>query len=702
MEPDPPPPPPFQELDAEIQLHDTTVLSENAAITNTNVTLPRPILPHNEGAADSDAKELLVSPPPVFDDISVDPPVSGAVEAVNSTAGDRASTYTTRTAESAMSHTILDDKSAPVAEPSLEDDHVRVRFLYVPGSDGQKQVSLMMTFEKPKPAPKPKPKVKVQFPEKISDCTSEPTLRIQFIPSVGLGVDKMNVFILIDDPDDITFVAGAGLNQVQLAAKYNNRISENSLLKQEASLIQVHLAQVDVVLAGVVAGVCTDHGESVFPEDFLFEWPSYMEDHTMAANLAAQKVQSVFRGHRVRDRLAKEAMARAKKAKQEHKAAVIIQSQARVKLARNEVARQRFSQQIVIKWVHGWVVRMRFKAQMNILLRNQSATKIQAMCRGAICRHRVMEMRKLNSVCICGRSAYGEMIMCADCFQFFHFRCMEKMGISMPTSKKMIVPFLKNGWRCPDCDTKGMAAPRGRAGVAQPEPTCVVRPRQVVPMSASLVRIHTEDDEDLQRLLSVEPELSVSHAPKHLWPGDAQQQPRKLDPLDTQGLTDEAVERLKAIDHVRGRLVRHQRRYDRMVGQLLTRMQSLPVDFELEKPMTPGDLQRPRFNPSTKPSWSHGTRKWIKKKEFEQAERRRIKEEQRRLRAEQRRLNDEALSEVNEDGFEFSQSALTLSSDRESPHTVSDKEPKSPTKEKKGKAIPAGKKDKGNTPRKKV
>lgn len=63
-----------------------------------------------------------------------------------------------------------------------------------------------------------------------------------------------------------------------------------------------------------------------------------------------------------------------------------------------------------------------------------------------------MEMRKLNSVCICGRSAYGEMIMCADCFQFFHFRCMEKMGISMPTSKKMIVPFLKNGWRCPDCD----------------------------------------------------------------------------------------------------------------------------------------------------------------------------------------------------------------------------------------------------------
>lgn len=65
----------------------------------------------------------------------------------------------------------------------------------------------------------------------------------------------------------------------------------------------------------------------------------------------------------------------------------------------------------------------------------------------------------------------------------------------------------------------------------------------------------------------------MSHAPKHLWPGDAQQQPRKLDPLDTQGLTDEAVERLKAIDHVRGRLVRHQRRYDRMVGQLLTRMQ---------------------------------------------------------------------------------------------------------------------------------
>lgn len=57
--------------------------------------------------------------------------------------------------------------------------------------------------------------------------------------------------------------------------------------------------------------------------------------------------------------------------------------------------------------------------------------------------------------------------------------------------------------------TTGMAAPRGRAGVAQPEPTCVVRPRQVVPMSASLVRIHTEDDEDLQRLLSVEPELSV-------------------------------------------------------------------------------------------------------------------------------------------------------------------------------------------------
>ena len=72
--------------------------------------------------------------------------------------------------------------------------------------------------------------------------------------------------------------------------------------------------------------------------------------------------------------------------------------------------------------------------------------------RGVQTRARVAEMRNSNPMCICGRTAMGEMMMCVDCYQFFHYECMEKMGISMPRSKKHVVDFLKQGWRCPDCE----------------------------------------------------------------------------------------------------------------------------------------------------------------------------------------------------------------------------------------------------------
>jgi hypothetical protein len=68
--------------------------------------------------------------------------------------------------------------------------------------------------------------------------------------------------------------------------------------------------------------------------------------------------------------------------------------------------------------------------------------------------------------------------------------------------------------------------------------------------------------------------LQVSHAPRQLWPRDASAAPRQLQPLGVDSLTDEqAIERLQCLSSVRARLLRHQRRYDRIMGRMLTRLQ---------------------------------------------------------------------------------------------------------------------------------
>lgn len=68
--------------------------------------------------------------------------------------------------------------------------------------------------------------------------------------------------------------------------------------------------------------------------------------------------------------------------------------------------------------------------------------------------------------------------------------------------------------------------------------------------------------------------LQVSHAPRQLWPRDASAAPRQLQPLGVDSLRDEqAIERLECLGSVRARLLRHQRRYDRIMGRMLTRLQ---------------------------------------------------------------------------------------------------------------------------------
>jgi len=48
----------------------------------------------------------------------------------------------------------------------------------------------------------------------------------------------------------------------------------------------------------------------------------------------------------------------------------------------------------------------------------------------------------------------------------------------------------------------------------------------------------------------------------------------------------------------------------------LCAMQGMPQDVELERPMTPLDVTRPRFA-EVKPTWCTGSRKWVKKMEYE-------------------------------------------------------------------------------------
>lgn len=117
----------------------------------------------------------------------------------------------------------------------------------------------------------------------------------------------------------------------------------------------------------------------------------------------------------------------------------------------------------------------------------------QALVRGVLERKRVAKMRAKDSVCICGRMPRGAMIMCSDCFNFFHHEC-----VMLPPSTRRVY-----GWRCPDCDFK-------TGDLLKATSNCKVKRKLPVPRSAMLVRIHADNDQDMQRLLAAEPQLVVS------------------------------------------------------------------------------------------------------------------------------------------------------------------------------------------------
>eukprot|EP00976_Prorocentrum_cordatum_P031134 633476-Prorocentrum_minimum.AAC.1 len=56
-----------------------------------------------------------------------------------------------------------------------------------------------------------------------------------------------------------------------------------------------------------------------------------------------------------------------------------------------------------------------------------------------------------QAVCVCGLLPSGEMIMCCDCYDYFHPKCV---GLKESDKGHLLRPHRKHsfGWRCPDCD----------------------------------------------------------------------------------------------------------------------------------------------------------------------------------------------------------------------------------------------------------
>jgi len=419
-------------------------------------------------------------------------------------------------------------------------------------------------------------------------------------------------------------------------------IDPDTKLGKDVAIERRKLLEVDACLAEIVAELTGLDLEEITgkAEEISFFWPTIQEDLAVAAIFAATKCQAAHRG-RVQRKifLGKHRAAihiqfhfRRFKARR-YRAATHIQAhfhgnkgRAFVKdLIKKHAAARRI--QIFYRY-RLWQRRRRDRIER--ARRHDAAVKIQAWIKGIQTREKVINYREQNAVCICGLLPLGDMIMCTDCYDFFHMKCV---GLKERPKRKV-----SHGWRCPDCDYR-------KDDAIKPPPNCKVKRKENLPKPINLVRITAAGHKDFADLLKTEPRLMLSNAPMNLWPVDALHATRQMKPLDLNGLCYGAKEKIRGLQHVRERLMRHQKRYDRVVGKMLARLQGMPQDLELETPMTPMEARRligEHEGVSTlyretatvielrstldKPVWSNGQKKWKNKKKFELGEYDHVKE----------------------------------------------------------------------------
>ncbi|KAK3234894.1 hypothetical protein CYMTET_54876 [Cymbomonas tetramitiformis] len=339
----------------------------------------------------------------------------------------------------------------------------------------------------------------------------------------------------------------------QYFAQYDNLVPESSIWIQVEET-KAMCTEVDNRLAEVIG---EETGEDPF--NLLLTWPALTEDGIIAPEVAALRIQKVVRGRQGR-----------LDARRHQHAYLTLQSHFRGYQARTTFRQLRQEKAVTTIAAH----QRRRMSQQELGKRRlqkqhqEAAVQIQAVVRGGKSRVLVKKFRSENAVCICGRMPFGEMIACIDCYDFFHFECVglnPKLGRPQRTHG--------HGWRCPDCAFT-------MTNTLNSVPNCRVAVRKHVPAQSSLCRLHAPGD-GIHKLLDVEPHLALSQAPKALWPKDAAQQIRQPRPLRTKGLSESTRSRLEILEPIRGKLHRHQRRLDHVMGKLLTHMQGLPTELPL-------------------------------------------------------------------------------------------------------------------------
>ena len=194
---------------------------------------------------------------------------------------------------------------------------------------------------------------------------------------------------------------------------------------------------------------------------------------------AGLRIQSVFRGHRSRQKTAvlQEERRKTRRAALEQESATRIQRSFKVYRARHVLATMREAQ-------------ARFRA----------AVTLQAGARGMRDRERMREARKETRICVCGGQPVGPIVSCAACFDFFHLKCV---GLAVGA------PAPGRDWVCPNCDLR-------EDPVLGIEPAVTIGYRRVAHPSAALVRVNAVNDADLERLaeaLGTEPEKGAGEGP---------------------------------------------------------------------------------------------------------------------------------------------------------------------------------------------
>ena len=204
-------------------------------------------------------------------------------------------------------------------------------------------------------------------------------------------------------------------------------------------------------------------------------------ERVAAGHSGATTINAATRGFLVRRRLAAEAAERAEQAEavRRRRAAVAIQSAMRGCMARvaharllarrkaaatriqararGILARKRVAQ--LHRWNAAVMVQRLWRAhrarQAVLMLRNERlriklnhhATIIQAACRSHLARLEFRRRYTAQMVCVCNRLPFGEMISCADCFEYFHVGCV---GLA-PGEASRRQAAGGRPWLCADC-----------------------------------------------------------------------------------------------------------------------------------------------------------------------------------------------------------------------------------------------------------